>query len=209
MLLFLAIQKLFRSKCKVIHLDQFYLLLCAISCLLFVGKQHSEISSTYMLIISCYLEAIQKQVQGDTPRSFLSFIVENSTAKFVRYFVLAICWKIAQRNQQHLHAKFSCYLEAIQKQVQGAIPRSVLLLCAISCPLFVGKQHSKISSTYLLLFIAIQNQFEGEIPGSDNFFIVCYFLPASLLENSPERNQQHLHANFSSYLECYFEASAR
>ena len=62
--------------------------------------------------------AILKQVQGDIPRSVLSFIVCN--------FLPATGWKRAQRNSQHLHANISCYLEAILKQVQGDIPKSVL-----------------------------------------------------------------------------------
>ena len=189
MLSFLAIQKLFRSKCKVLYLDQFFY------CVLFPAHYLLENSTAKLAAPTCY---------------YLLLFRTNLKVRYLDQIIFLLCAiscpQVFGKQQSEISSIYMLIFLAIQKLFRRKCKviygdHFYLFVCAISYLLFVGNQHSEISSTYLLLFLAIQKQSQGNIPGSDQSIIVCYFLLA-ICWKIAQRNQQHLHANISCYLEA-------
>ena len=135
---------LFRTNLKVRYLDQIIFLLCAISCPQVCGKSQSEISSKYMLIFLATYKLFRRKCKV----IYLDHLY---------LFVCAILYLLLLETSTAKLAASTCYYFVLFRINLKVIylDQITLLLCAISCALFVGKWHSKISSTYMLIFLAI------------------------------------------------------
>ena len=169
-LIFLAIQKLFISKCKVLYLGQLFY------CVLLPAHYLLENSTAKLAAPTCY---------------YLLLFRTNLKVRYLDQIIFLLCAiscpQVFGKQQSEISSTYLLLFLAIQKLFRIKckviyLDYFYLFVCAISYLLFVGNQRSKISSTYLLLLLAIQKQFQGDIPGSDQSFIVCYFLPRYLLE---------------------------